>query len=92
MARKQLGAKRSSDADCVRGERTVTTALVWALGPGVTQRMGHRALTAERPHPTSWEAYALHNRITAAAQAFGLVQRTRLERIGGDLLYRVSSN
>jgi hypothetical protein len=41
--------------------------------------------------PAEWDLYEIHNRITAAAQSLPFGARSRLERIGGEVLsYRLS--
>jgi hypothetical protein len=47
---------------------------------------------SQETQPTDLVAYDVHNRITQSAQGYPMLQRRRLEEIGGDMLYEISSN
>jgi hypothetical protein len=58
------------------------------LGSAVAERQGAN-LPAEK---SDWDLFTIHNRITAAARSLPFRTRSRLERIGGDVLSVYSTN
>jgi Domain of unknown function (DUF932) len=70
----------------------VTTDERRAVAAAVARRRADRQ--PEQPSP--WDLFTTHNRVTAAAKAHPFATRSRLERIGGDLLspnsFSVSTN
>ncbi len=52
----------------------------------ISANVAERRAAGLGPRPSSWDTLTIHNRITAAAKSFSLRRRSRLERIGGDML------
>jgi hypothetical protein len=51
-----------------------------------------RQAANESPEESPWDAFTIHNRITAAAKLFPFAVRSRLECIGGDVLNAWAQN
>lgn len=81
----------------VRGVLTTPDAVDRVLGLEAEDRQNLQAVVRARspflpPEITAHRVWDIHNRITAAAQRMSFARRSHLERIGGALLWDLSSN